>query len=202
MLLRMGVICIFRFLSTNMVTLYNSQYRKHYKSPHWDDFELDEYCRKLDYRVGRRSVEHRHEPWCWDSEDDEISEVDQIITASLPVSNEVEQRRSQTGSDHKRKGISNEEKRAAEEAPAVEHRLKQNSNVRHRKTRSKKSRAKSKDKQLTAGSTSNVSKNQRAPFVPYGWANEGPMEKKYTYNVKADPKEVSVLEKICIKLGG
>ena len=181
-----------------MVTLYNSQYRKHYKSPHWDDFEVDEYCRKLDYRVGRRSVEHRHVPWCWDSEEDEISEVDQI--ASLPASNKVEQRRSQTASDHKRKGISNEAKKTAEEAPAsaVEHQSKQNSNARHRKTRSKKratTKTKSKDKDVTAGSTSNVSKNQREPFVSYGWANEGPMEKKYTYNVKANPKEVSVLEK-------
>lgn len=167
-----------------MVT-YSSQYRKHYKSPHWDDFAVREYSRKLDYRIGRRSVEHQHQPWCWDSEDEKKHEPELLEKSS---SKEIK-KRYQTPTVNHRKETSDEEdkgtKDAAEEpAPNTKQNQKENSMTRPRKTRRRRRASESKSKREVSTS------KQKEPFVSYGWANEGPIEKKYTYNVKASPKEV------------
>lgn len=57
--------------------VYSSVYRRAYKDPSWDDCSKKEFFRKLQYRSDRRSVEHRHQPWRWDSEseDEDIEEI-------------------------------------------------------------------------------------------------------------------------------
>ena len=175
-----------------MVT-YSSQYRKHYKSPHWDDFAVREYSRKLDYRIGRRSVEHQHQPWCWDSEDEKKHEPELLEKSS---SKEIK-KRYQTPTVNHRKETSDEEDKgtkdtAEEPAPNTKQNQKENSMTRPRKTRRRRRASESKSKREVSTS------KQKEPFVSYGWANEGPIEKKYTYNVKASPKEVSAILKFLI----
>ena len=51
--------------------VYSSAYRRAYRKPLWDDYGKEEFISKLQYRSDRRSIEHRHQPWRWDSESEE-----------------------------------------------------------------------------------------------------------------------------------
>lgn len=57
--------------------VYSSAYRRAYKEPSWDDYSKKEFFSKLQYRSDRRSVEHRHQPWNWDSgsDDEDVEEI-------------------------------------------------------------------------------------------------------------------------------
>ena len=51
--------------------MYSPAYRRAYRKPLWDDYGKEEFISKLQYRSDRRSIEHRHQPWRWDSESEE-----------------------------------------------------------------------------------------------------------------------------------
>lgn len=163
-----------------MVTSYNSQYRKHFKGPRWDDFAVGEYDQKLNYRLGRRSVEHQHQPLIWDSsESDQGNEVENETQAN-GISNEGEKTQQTSGN------AVEVDRSTAEHKP-------QSINPRSRiKTKRRKRASKYKHKTIKAEANQPAAPTQikKEPFVPYGWANKAPIDKKYTYNVRASPEEV------------
>lgn len=58
--------------------VYSSAYRRAYRKPLWDDYGKEEFISKLQYRSDRRSIEHRHQPWRWDSESEEEEDIEEI----------------------------------------------------------------------------------------------------------------------------
>ena len=210
-----------------MVTVY-TQYRKHFKGPRWDDFAVSEYNRKRDYRIGRRSVEHRHQPLEWDSSESENSDVD------FETKRETKTQSQRAGISHlsdekraRKKDIANENlagKRLKEvdkppvhvktvkQAWGTEHDERfnkemaaQSTHGKHSKHRQRKRKKRGKCKTEEEGKSlvnDREGQNERVPFVSYGWANDAPIEKKYTHNVRADAKDVSGVVVRGLKLGG
>ena len=185
-----------------MVTIF-TQYRKHFKGPRWDDFAINEYNRKKDYRIGRRSVEHRHQPLEWDSyESENSSDVDDEIDAKRAgISSEMRVKKR----DETNKKLAGKPAKQAWEAEAYapdgHERLSkeiatQTTHRTHSKRRNRRKKSgkcvKTEEKgEVLVGRDSRERPNERVPFVSYGWANDAPVGKKYTHNVKAHPKDVS-----------
>ena len=178
-----------------MVTIH-SQYRKHFKGPRWDDFAISEYNRKRDYCIGRRSVEHSHQPLEWDSDDSQNSDSD-FATKPTPKQagstnkNSSAKRLNEVEKPHRKlawetaEGVNMNNGAHKEMATQTSHRK----HSKHRKSKRKK-REKSKTEQ-GKGLVNKEKLGERVPFVSYGWANNAPIEKKYTHNVKANAKDVS-----------
>ena len=196
----------------------HSQYRRHFKSPSWDDFAISEYNRKRDYRIGRRSVEHRHQPLEWDSYESENSddnveskheklEKETQRHAAKPSKDERTERR--VCKDKSSKELSDPGKRPAKQAWAEVELEDSNvckerfnkemttQTINRKQSKHRKSKGNKKAKSKTEGDGRKwVNEGERLndrvpPFVSYGWANDAPIEKKYTHNVRADPKDVS-----------
>ena len=72
--------------------VFASAYKRYYKKPTWDDFSVQEWERKLQYRSDRRSLEHRHEPWFWDSDDEDVEQVSQSVERDRHEPTVLEQR--------------------------------------------------------------------------------------------------------------
>ena len=190
-----------------MVTIY-TQYRKHFKDPRWDDFAISEYNRKRDYRIGRRSVEHRHEPLEWDSSDsDDETQRESKTLRQAGTSNLSDEKRARNRDSANKnlagKGLIEVDKPPVKQAWKGEQNIDEHFNKematqtthrRHSKHRKSKRKKREKCKIEDQGKRLVDEKeepNERVPFVSYGWANEAPIEKKYTHNVRAHPKDVS-----------
>ena len=182
-----------------MVTVY-TQYRKHFKGPRWDELAISEYNRKKDYCIGRRSVEHRHQPLEWDSYESENSnDVDEYETRrdasrQAEISSEMRTRkRDKTNKTFAAKPVKQAweaEKNAHERfnketATQTTHRT----HSKHRRSKRKKNGKSVDERKGLVGGREQA--NERVPFLSYGWANDAPVEKKYTHNVRAHPKDVS-----------
>lgn len=188
-----------------------TQYRKQYRGPSWDDFALNEYNRKKDYRIGRRSVEHRHQPFEWDSSNSEISDAEfertptnaqphkqtKILPRKIPPRNEDCGKRDSAGKNLE-EGDEPSVKKAWDASESkndgrvYRQKATQTTHQKRRKNIKRKKTAKCATKSREESLVKDVGRgNERVPFVAYGWANDAPIERKYTHNVRANPKDVS-----------
>ncbi|XP_028396054.1 centriole, cilia and spindle-associated protein-like [Dendronephthya gigantea] len=188
----------------------HTQYRKQYKGPSWDDFALNEYNRKKDYRIGRRSVEHRHEPFEWDdSSDSEISDVEFEGTPTNAQPQKQTKRLSSyktaRNGDYGGRDLTGENSKG--DVPSVKkaweisepnddervysQKATQTTHQKRRKNIKRKKAAKCTKKDREESFVKDVGRgDERVPFVSYGWANDAPIERKYTHNVRANAKDV------------
>lgn len=205
--------------------VYSSAYRRAYKKPLWDNFSKEEFISKLQYRSDRRSVEHRHQPWSWDSEsegDEDIEEIpgddgsynggrrefvprEERIDKRVPKQAWEERKELKENGHAADKALVLPEKlrygEEEEEKPKHSHaagdsRPKERDLDMHRGQR--KHRRSSEEKRKHRSHSASPEKNQsseerkkKAPFLPYGRANEGPVDKWKTHNVLAAQPEVS-----------
>lgn len=58
--------------------VYRSAYQRYYRQPRWDESSVEEYQQKMQYRADRRSIEHQHQAWLWDSDDEKDDDVEEI----------------------------------------------------------------------------------------------------------------------------
>lgn len=202
--------------------VYSSAYRRAYRKPLWDDYGKEEFISKLQYRSDRRSIEHRHQPWGWDSEEEDVEEIpaddgsydggrrdfhlDEKKADKRPPKNAWEEKKDFRENDDAECGLllperlkfdegETEEKpkhtSSAEDARPKEGESrgrKYHRHKHHRSSRDKKkqqSHSNSPDKNPISGD-----RGEKAPFLPYGMANEGPVDMWKTHNVLASQPEV------------
>ncbi|XP_001638867.3 centriole, cilia and spindle-associated protein [Nematostella vectensis] len=192
--------------------VYKSAYQRYYRSPKWDDFSVEEYKARMNYRQQRRSVEHRHEPWLWESdiEDNDIEEIesarDADKVAELPTTPpdvnktkpveawlERKEQREDSLSEHKREEVKNKHKSMIKADATYKVKSDQARPNRERKQRSPERVKKRETRRRTrkdSPSRDIEDKRRNPPFLPYGWANDGPVEYKKTHNVLASEPEV------------
>lgn len=202
--------------------MFTSAYRRFYKKPLWDDFGVQEWERKLQYRSDRRSLEHRHEPWLWDSDTDEedVEEVesqnhdggerprvfdhgDQRVPKLAWNEDEDgkdEERRKEKcvkddkgkAKDRERKSAENNDNNKQVDAHPKRDRL-ERQRMQRRIVEGKPKRHRLSE-QSSKRARDSVTRPKSPPFLPYGWANRGvPVENMKTYNVFASPPEVHQL---------
>ena len=188
------------------MVVYDSQYRKHFKDPHWDQFAVNEYTRKLDYRIGRRSVEHFHEPWSWDSELEESSfegsDAGRCVghTDSSRVNERLKrtERAGQRREALKEKDVNDDErvvKIPKGEVQKKKHREKLKERQQEMESKQERHQRRKPKWEILIKNATTKNKTEipvkKEPFVSYGWANAATIDKKYNYNVRASPNEVS-----------
>ena len=202
--------------------VFSSAYRRAYKEPSWDDYSKKEFISKLQYRSDRRSVEHRHQPWGWesDSEDEDIEEIpaDDGSYDGGRRGREKPPRDERISDRQEPKQAWEEERReikrhdnAADKALVLPERLRyeedEEEKPKHSQVTTDAWRPKERDRRKkdarkqprkhrsrsTSPEKNRHSKKEknRAPFLPYGMANEGPVDMWKTHNVLASQREVS-----------
>ena len=203
--------------------VYSSAYRRAYKEPSWDDYSKKEFFNKLQYRSDRRSVEHRHQPWNWDSEsEDDLEEIpahdgsydggrrgrerlprqERILEERIPKKAWEEKRKEIKNGGHvdDRTVVLPEKLKYDEEEPKHSHLVRDDDSRPKERDREKRQHRSSEDKrkhryrsQSTSPEKNRHSKGKRnkAPFLAYGMANEGPVDMWKTHNVLASRPEVS-----------
>lgn len=208
--------------------VYSSAYRRAYKEPSWDDYSKKEFISKLQYRSDRRSVEHRHQPWSWDSESEEedIEEIpaedgsydggrrgrervpaeERIIDKRIPKQAWEQEGKEIKEHDNdadkalalpKKLNYDEEDEKKPKHShaagdvprPKERHRGKRDGRKQHRSSEDKRKHR----SQSTPPEKSRTSKGKqnKVPFLPYGMANEGPVDMWKTHNVLASQQEVS-----------
>ena len=190
------------------MVVYRSAYQQFFQGPQWDEYSRQEYTSKVQYRNDRRSVEHQHHVWFWDS-DVEEEDIEEVVApkdggnvadhksaaagekatqgdekkprkawADVPKRRLDDKTLEQKGERHK----NDREPCGGKEATRIPHKTRdgheQSSEKRDRRVRSAHSSKVAKDKQ------------KAAPFVAYGWANDWKVDKKRTHNVLASAPEV------------
>lgn len=199
--------------------VYSSAYRRAYKEPLWDNFSKEEFISKLQYRSDRRSVEHRHQPWSWDSESEEDGDIEEIPGDDgsynggrrefVPREDRID-RRAPKQAWEERKELK-ENGHAADKTLVLPEKLKygeeEQENPKHphvaddsrAKRGARKHHRSSEEKRKHRSHSASPEKNQsseerkkKAPFLPYGRGNEGPVDKWKTHNVLAAQPEVSI----------
>lgn len=195
------------------MVVYRSAYQRFFKGPDWDDYSKEEYRSKAKYRSDRRSVEHQHHVWFWDSEIEE-DDVEEIVDKERHVRDHAQVptvREKEGGNRRSREAWS--DKRGAQREKVVEERKqvddknqqqvreeedpKENSKKqqRHRQELGEKHRKSSEKRREHRSSSESPSRNfkekqRQPPFVAYGWANDGTVDKKRTHNILASSAEV------------
>lgn len=195
------------------MVVYRSAYQRFFKGPDWDDYSKEEYRSKAKYRSDRRSVEHQHHVWFWDSEIEE-DDVEEIVDKERHVRDHAQVptvREKEGGNRRSREAWS--DKRGAQREKVVEERKqvddknqqqvreeedpKENSKKqqRHRQELGEKHRKSSEKRRKHRSSSESPSRNfkekqRQPPFVAYGWANDGTVDKKRTHNILASSAEV------------
>ena len=180
-----------------MVTIH-SQYRKHFKGPRWDNVAISEYNRKKDYCIGRRSVEHSHQPLEWDTDDSENSDGDLETKPKLRQVGYTNKTSNANRLAETEKAVRKQAWDRVEDVnknnSANKEMATQTSHRKHSKHRKSKRKREKSAAEEGKGLVSNKERlGKRVPFICYGWANNAPIEKKYTHNVRADSKDVSAL---------
>lgn len=199
--------------------VYSSAYRRAYKEPLWDNFSKEEFISKLQYRSDRRSVEHRHQPWSWDSESEDDEDIEEIPGDDgsynggrrefVPREDRID-RRAPKQAWEERKELK-ENGHAADKTLVLPEKLKygeeEQENPKHphvaddsrAKRGARKHHRSSEEKRKHRSHSASPEKNQsseerkkKAPFLPYGRGNEGPVDKWKTHNVLAAQPEVSI----------
>ena len=199
--------------------VYSSAYRRAYKEPLWDNFSKEEFISKLQYRSDRRSVEHRHQPWSWDSESEDDEDIEEIPGDDgsynggrrefVPREDRID-RRAPKQAWEERKELK-ENGHAADKTLVLPEKLKygeeEQENPKHphvaddsrAKRGARKHHRSSEEKRKHRPHSASPEKNQsseerkkKAPFLPYGRGNEGPVDKWKTHNVLAAQPEVSI----------
>lgn len=201
--------------------VYSSAYRRAYKNPSWDDYSKDEFVSKLQYRSDRRSVEHRHQPWRWDSESEEEEDIEEIPADDgsydggrrefVPREEKLDKRIPKQAWGERKEVKENGHaadkalvlpeklKYGEDEKPKHSHaaRPKERERHGHRGTRKHDHRS-SEEKRKQRSQSASPEKNQsskesrkKVPFLAYGMANEGPVDIWKTHNVLASQPEVS-----------
>ena len=204
--------------------VYSSAYRRAYKKPSWDDYSKDEFISKLQYRSDRRSVEHRHQPWSWDSEseEDDIEEIpaedgsydggrrefdprEKRADKRVPKNAWGERKEIKENGHADRALVLPERLKYVEEEkeekpkhshPAEDARPKERESRGRRDERKHHRSSEDKRKQRSHSASpakipSSKDRRKKAPFLPYGMANEGPVDMWKTHNVLASQPEVS-----------
>lgn len=197
--------------------VFKSAYQRSFRGPKWDNFTVDEFQKKLQYRADRRSIEHQHQAWIWDSDSEEdVEEIpmpenkqDDKPVANLPSEpNDNERKRSvkawveeQRDIDEEKEKAPNEEEKKADQK--VEHRKRNNVDEaehrrrhhyhKHRSPRGK-TYAVERHRELESPILDDLEeKKKHPPFLPYGWANDGPTDLRKTHNILASDREVCLL---------
>ncbi|KAL9953677.1 hypothetical protein ACROYT_G041130 [Oculina patagonica] len=201
--------------------VYSSAYRRAYRKPLWDDFSKEEFISKLQYRSDRRSVEHRHEPWRWESDSEEDEDIEEIPGDDgsydggrrefIPREEKIDKRAPKQAWEE-RKEIK-ENGYAADKALVLPEKLKYGEDVEEKSKHShvvgnarakerdrgeRKHHRRSEEKRKQRSKSTSPEKNhqsfderrKKAPFLPYGRANEGPVDMWKTHNVLAAQPEV------------
>lgn len=164
-------------------------YQQFFEGPDWDEYSKEEYRNKVKYRSDRRSVEHQHHVWFWDSEveDDDIEEVvDHDSDGNIGD-------RTQAITLHGK--ARDGESMKPREAWADTRERRRDNRTPHRQAREKLRKCSEKKKHRPSSelpSRSVKEKQRAAPFVAYGWANNGEVDKKRTHNVLASSAEVGL----------
>lgn len=218
------------FVERECKMVYSSAYRRAYRKPLWDDYGKEEFISKLQYRSDRRSIEHRHQPWRWDSESEEedIEEIpahdgsydggrrqfhlDEKKADKKPPKNAWEEKKDFKENDHAERALPLPERLKFDEAEkeekpkhtrsAEDARLNERESRGGRDHRRKHHRSSGDEKKQRSHSNSPekdpISRDRRkkAPFLPYGMANEGPVDMWKTHNVLASQPEASKQIKI------
>ena len=192
--------------------MFTSAYRRVYKKPLWDEFGVQEWERKLQYRSDRRSLEHRHEPWLWDSDTDEedVAEVDdrgkarvfdqRVQRVPKLAWNDDEEAKDEVRSkekiveDNKERAKDLEGKSAEKHDEAHPKRDRVERQRRQIRTIKGKSKRRPLSESTSKRAKDSEMKHKSPPFLPYGCANRGvAVENMKTYNVFASPTEVHEL---------
>ena len=176
------------------------------------------------------SIEHRHQPWRWDSESEEedIEEIpahdgsydggrrqfhlDEKKADKKPPKNAWEEKKDFKENDHAERALPLPERLKFDEAEkeekpkhtrsAEDARLNERESRGGRDHRRKHHRSSGDEKKQRSHSNSPekdpISRDRRkkAPFLPYGMANEGPVDMWKTHNVLASQPEASKQIKI------
>ena len=182
----------------------------------------------MQYRSDRRSVEHRHEPWSWDSESEEedIEEIPagdgsydggrrrrervprekRIIDKRIPKQAWGEERKEIENHEHaadkalvlpEKLNYGEEEEKEPKQSHVADDVSRPKERGRGKRDNRKQHRS-AEEKRKHRSQSASPEKNQysrgkknKVPFLPYGMANEGPVEKWKTHNVLASQQEVS-----------
>ena len=205
--------------------VYSSAYRRAYKEPLWDNFNKEEFISKFQYRSDRRSVEHRHQPWRWDSESEEDHDIGEIPGDDgsynggrrefVPREERIDKRVPKQAWGERKEIKENghtddktfvlpeklrygEEEGEEKEEPKHPH-VASDSRSKGRDQGAGKHHRSSEEKRKHRSHSASPEKKRpseegknKAPFLPYGRANEGPVDKWKTHNVLAAQPEVSV----------
>ncbi|KAK3739926.1 hypothetical protein QZH41_015971 [Actinostola sp. cb2023] len=85
--------------------VFKSAYQRSFGRSKWDGFTMEEFQRKLQYRTDRRSVEHQHQAWLWDS-DDEEEDVEEIpIDQGDKVNKHVTKKQTKPNDNERKKSV-------------------------------------------------------------------------------------------------
>lgn len=201
--------------------VYSSAYRRAYKEPLWDNFSKEEFISKLQYRSDRRSVEHRHQPWSWDSESDEDEDIEEIPGDDgsynggrrefVPREDRIDRRAPKQAWEERKELKENghaadktlvlpeklkygEEEQENPKHPHVadDSRAKRGARKHHMYRSSEETRKHRSHSASPEKNQSSEERKKKAPFLPYGRGNEGPVDKWKTHNVLAAQPEVSI----------
>ena len=170
-------------------------------------FGVHEWERKLQYRSDRRSLEHRHEPWLWDSDIDDEEDVEEVDPSSFNRGCSIKPRYLKQGvpklawngdeeaTDEERskgKQVKNEKEAPKDLEGKSEHQDKHidplskldRAERQRRQRRSVEKKLKHHHFSETSSKrakNADKSKHKSPPFLPYGWANKGvPVENMKT----------------------
>ena len=194
--------------------VYSSAYRRAYREPSWDDYSKQEYIKKMQYRSTRRSIEHRHQPWHWESDsgEDDIEEIvddgekrgrAEDVKKRMPTKAWEDKKEIKENGHSPHKSLVLPQRLTYEEEHEVEkpkhsHASRDQQPKEHEQKRStrKHHRPEGKTKQRPHSTspeknkTFSTGKRKQIPFLPYGWANDGPVDIWKTHNVLASKPEV------------
>lgn len=193
-----------------MMTIY-TQYTKHFKGPKWDSFAINEYNRKLAYRIGRRSVEQRHESFVWDTSEDNARVSGVLEFGNNNLENKSTTQRKKKGVNRNKnlpKPVVNKNKLRTRRASKIGHTsLEINKNVDKVESGHKSVGQNNNDfgqqkeqfcrRKAKNGFSWNQSKTKdgKKPFACRGSANNSSLDRQFTNerpSVKTDAKDVSL----------
>ena len=168
-------------------------------------FGVHEWERKLQYRSDRRSLEHRHEPWLWDSDTDGDDQED-VDPSSSNRDCSIKPRNLKQGvpklawngdeeamGEERSKGkqVKNKKEAPKDLEGKSEHQDKHIDSLskldraerqrRQRRSMEKKLKHHFSETSSKRAKNADKSKHKSPPFLPYGWANKGvPVENMKT----------------------
>lgn len=155
-----------------------TQYKRDFKVPVWDH-HYSHYKEKVNYRVQRRVLEYRHEPFHWEDWDEEEESVRSYHLENCAIFQHHDRGAQTPVWEKKAEQNKNENNSKSKQVPPLPMASlrKDEIPVRPRKPRTKSAKA----------SVRQPAVQERPPFVPYGYMDkERIVGSKRTHNVKAN----------------